>query len=242
MESRSSEPLLRNWTSDVGAFSTFIGFESRQIGSSPPLFHLAGSWLVTTVSSDRSCSPRWVSKWNAAPCFLHDDTRTRLTPCVDARTWKGEPTGVAMAAGGRLVGVTNSLNGNCKTSFNLLMTWRGPVLTARLCSVDVPVSSSKHRCPTKVCFCWCRSCVNDQSGRDEFQSIPPQSENQWLNGIFSDLDVLNFVTFPPQAGSLILVRFAGFFRAPRCSWLHRRPMAGKQTPDVDWARAHLKRF
>lgn len=44
--------------------------------------------------------------------FFYDDPRTCLTPCVDTRTWKGGPTGIAMAIRGRPVGVTNSLNRN----------------------------------------------------------------------------------------------------------------------------------
>lgn len=42
----------------------------------------------------------------------YDDPCTCLTPCVDTRTWKGGPTGIAMAIRGWPVGVTNSLNRN----------------------------------------------------------------------------------------------------------------------------------
>lgn len=131
LESRSSELLLRNfkiWHQRFSHRSCFLSGVARCLKLSCHLLQGSGfgcssrcSFLKTAVAGEhvapilvRICA---TSLWNwhvHSPVvgFFGDDPRTCLTPCVDARTWKGGPTGVAMAIRGRPVGVTNSLNRN----------------------------------------------------------------------------------------------------------------------------------
>lgn len=135
LESRSSELLLRNGISDTSKVKQLMveNFYCAQTS----WYHVCCRCLAfQQVCATAMCSPRWVSSsdfyfaltWPKVValqtpfklcrlqlsqlCFLCDDTRKRLTPCVNARTWKGGPTGISLATRWRTVGATNSLNGN----------------------------------------------------------------------------------------------------------------------------------
>lgn len=133
LESRSSELLLRNFKIWHQQFPTdavssqvlhvawnYLVICCRSLDLDAQV--VAFSWrLLLQVSILQQC---WCSEFAPRVCgidarvhspvvgFFCDDPRTCLTPCVDTRTWKGGPTGIAMAIRGRPVGVTNSLNRN----------------------------------------------------------------------------------------------------------------------------------
>lgn len=129
LESRSSELLLRNFKSDISNFPQML-FPLRCCALLEIILSFVAGlwiWMLKSLHFLEDCCCRWAYCTNAGVCttslwnwrfhspvvgFFYDDPRTCLTPCVDTRTWKGGPTGIAMAIRGRPVGVTNSLNRN----------------------------------------------------------------------------------------------------------------------------------
>lgn len=131
LESRSSELLLRNLKSDISkgpqmlfrftwctllklilSFVAGLLAWDAQVGAFSWRLLFQVSILHQSWCSD--CTPQ-VCRINASMVqrsVSYDDPCTCLTPCVDTRTWKGGPTGIAMAIRGWPVGVTNSLNRN----------------------------------------------------------------------------------------------------------------------------------
>lgn len=103
LESRSSELLLRNQISDIGIVKNLYSLTMWRSLTTPVFPHYRSGSRHDVVPSSMESLNRWELGRNYSfnsSTFLHDDARTRLTPCANARPAKGEPTGVGMATRG----------------------------------------------------------------------------------------------------------------------------------------------